>query len=106
VRAALESADSWPRRKDFATRFNVPLTTAPGWDKIDAAIDARNSIAHALGGVTDKQRLRRVRSTLAKIDITVVDGRLISDDALSTVCESIVKFIAHVDGERGTVEPR
>jgi hypothetical protein len=102
---ALEHADTWPRRKDFATRFKIPLTTFPQWDQVTAATAARNSIAHALGGITPRQRERSMHTMMAKIDISVVDGRLqVSDASLSRVCLVLVEFVEYLDQKCGAVE--
>jgi uncharacterized membrane protein len=103
---ALESASNWQRRKTFGAKYGVPVAEFAKWAKVDAAIAARNSIAHGLGTVTRRQDVRTLQTKLHRIGISIADTRLlIPDAALSELRSLLVDHIRYVDGLRGPIEP-
>ena len=93
------SSSTWKERKDaFATLHLLSLGTLAGWESLDAAIQARNAIAHGLGTLTVRQRDGKTRDKLAKISVRVrAHQLLVTDEALVTCRDAAVTFIEAVD---------
>jgi hypothetical protein len=74
----LKSAQTWSARKTaFVVHHQKPLTTFPEWQYLSSSIDLRNSIAHGLGGLSNRQKqsaLSTIRS-IRKIGVEYVGGR-------------------------------
>lgn len=91
--------DSWRERKDVFSRYHrIPLSECAKWSDIDAAIEIRNSVAHGLGRLTERQRTSSTISTLSRIGVHVVDDRLIVTTPVAGRCyQSAREFISSLD---------
>jgi hypothetical protein len=99
--AEVESSRNWPARdKAFKSYHSIALNKLDCWKELIAATHVRNSIAHALGALTAKQRGNSNLPTDVKlIDAEVAGGRMhISEMTLSTVTDVCRKFILSLDG--------
>ncbi|MEU7795569.1 hypothetical protein AB0B11_19275 [Micromonospora tulbaghiae] len=91
---------SWQQREDAYRRYHgIELKKCAAWDEINAAIQARNSIAHGLGRITPKQvRKANLASQLKAIDISIVNGELnFGEKCLTLVRDACSEFVKAVD---------
>lgn len=100
--AASRATDNWNARKTaFSDYHKMPLTERRSWAEVDAFILVRNSIAHGLGRLTDRQRNPKSVSKLKVLGIDVVDGRLIFKDGetLRKCLMTCRTFVSDLDNE-------
>ena len=93
------SSSNWTERKEAFKNFHgVSIASLAGWEKVDSAIPVRNAVAHGLGSLTPRQRNRKTITKLAKVGVTVTDGRVkISETALTTCRDNCVRLIRSID---------
>jgi hypothetical protein len=89
------------REQSFKSHHGIDLSKCARWSDLQAAIDVRNSIAHALGRVTAfLRRNNKLAIKVGAIDVTVSDGRmLLSDTTVDMVAALCVEFIYDVDSK-------
>lgn len=96
-----ESASrDWSARADYFERLHgFSVKAGSSWQEIDAAIDARNSIAHGLGKLT--ARLRRkphMAQRLRSIEASLGGGRIhLTDKTVSVVAQACRNVVLQVD---------
>lgn len=96
------STFTWDQRKKAYIRYhNISLTQCTAWNKISAAIEIRNSVAHSLGRVTPRQlRKARLSTTLSSIDSHVVNGEIVVGvKCLDLARQACIDFVKWVDSE-------
>ena len=92
------SANWHERRSAFATFHDTPLGTLDGWLEIDAAIVARNAIAHGLGRLTSRQQTSGTAGKLARIGITLRNDQLIVTTTSVITCrDACLRLIRDAD---------
>lgn len=93
------SLKGWDERKEaFKTYHGVVLGQCARWSDIDAAREARNSIAHGLGQLTSRQQNATTRRKIASVGISFRGNQLVVNDAALDRCvKSAVAFIVDVD---------
>lgn len=93
------SLKGWDERKEaFKTYHGVVLGECARWSDIDAAREARNSIAHGLGRLTSRQQSAKTRRKIEAVGISFRGNHLvITDAALDRCVKSGVAFIVDVD---------
>lgn len=95
------SSDTWDQRKDLWKRYkNVSVSDFPQRDPLTGFIEARNSIAHGLGGLTRKQLRKRASAAgrLSQANIRLRGESLVIDAAHVEHCAVVVKaFIGWLD---------
>nr|GID87305.1 hypothetical protein Ade03nite_62290 [Actinoplanes derwentensis] len=95
----LNSTSSWQKRHESYVRYHsVDLSKQFGWKGVEAAIEARNSVAHGLGRLTAKQlRKRGIKAQLGLVDIQVANNELYivktSLPKIFSVCSSFVRAV-------------
>ena len=89
----------WDERKEaFKTYHGVVLGDCARWSDIDAAREARNSIAHGLGRLTPRQQNAKTRRKIESTGIAFHGNQLVINDAALDKCvKSAVAFIIDVD---------
>jgi hypothetical protein len=97
------SGDTWHQRNALWKRYkNVIYSAFPQSDPLDGFIEARNSIAHGLGGLTRKQQ-RKWDSTTGKLrhaSIRVEGESLVLDATHVEQCAIVVKaYIGWLDAK-------
>jgi hypothetical protein len=95
----LRSSSTWDRRatafKDF---HQVRLPSIERWRELQAAVQARNAVAHGLGNLTPRQRTGSTARTLTRIKVDVRDQRIqVSEAALVRVRDDLVRFLRDLD---------
>lgn len=99
----ISNSRSWNERKDgFKGKLGISLTQCNGWQRLQAAIDVRNGIAHGLGHLTAQQRQkaslpRNVQQQLG-VEVRETQFRL-SLDALHRCKLGVREFIKGVDAQ-------
>jgi hypothetical protein len=93
------SLKGWEERKQtFRVYHGVVLGDCARWSDVDAAREARNSIAHGLGQLTLRQQNAKTRRKIETMGITFRGNELLVDDAALDRCvKSATAFIADVD---------
>lgn len=100
-----QAIGTWRNMQDrYRKWFKINISGYENWDSLNAAINARNSIAHGLGELTRRQKRDKQRQNLerdlARIGITLSDGRLrLSDRALAESLVVFVEFVIWLDEE-------
>ena len=95
-----KSSANWnARQKAFLEYHGVVISDQRSWKEVDAAIAARNSIAHGLGTITNRQLQQRdLEDRLRTIGIRISGRRLaISDHCINLTVEVCLEFIRGVD---------
>jgi hypothetical protein len=89
------------RRQSFKTHHGIDLVKCARWNDLDAAIDVRNSIAHALGRVTAfLRRNSQLATKVGRIGVIVANGQmLLSDSTVDKVASVCADFIYDVDSK-------
>jgi hypothetical protein len=86
------------RKKAFKKYHGVVLGDCAKWSDIDAAREARNSIAHGLGYLTAQQQNSTTRRKLESMGIALRGDQLVVTSAALDKCvRSSVAFIADID---------
>lgn len=96
----VSATSNWTARKRTFRRIHrISLNQLDGWAEIEAAVHVRNSIAHALGSLTVRQRAHtQLPLQLQRIEVVVADGRIhLSDGSLNVLETSCRKFVLAVD---------
>lgn len=94
------ASSNWLRRREAFERYHgLNLTKVTGWPKLEAAVAARNSVAHGLGRITATQRRSSVlRKKLSTIGVSTIDGRIIvSRTSVEVVYFAGREFVRGVD---------
>lgn len=95
------SSDTWDQRKDLWKRYkNVSVSDFPQRDPLTGFVEARNSIAHGLGGLTRKQLRKRASATgrLTHANIRLRGESLVIDATHVEHCAIVVRaFIGWLD---------
>jgi hypothetical protein len=106
AQAALNSSKTWGARKQHALDLSLPIVKFGNWSQVDAAIEARNSIAHGLGSLSRIQRQAKdVAGKVKAIGITVIDNHLeFGPSTLDQVRDVLVEFVTYLDHDRGLVD--
>jgi len=98
----ISASGNWQRReKTFSSLHGISLRSGPRWTTIEAAIEARNSVAHGLGNLTTRQKRRRdIARQLGRADIVVGGGRIyLTPASLRTVADATRGFISWLDSQ-------
>lgn len=100
VRAALadvgvRGSNSWDTRKEVFSQYHgIRLTSLDRWQEFWTAVKIRNTIAHGLGTLTSRQRLRKIRKEIGLSGIRLFGDAIVISaenvDACYEVCRSIV----------------
>lgn len=96
----LSSSRNWPsREKAFQRIFGIRLSKQDSWKDVEAAREARNSIAHGLGRLTAQQlQNRSLVKKLGRMKIHIGSGRIvITDESLPLVFEACISFVKSLD---------
>jgi len=96
----VSSTSSWDKRSSsFFKHLGVRLSDCAGHPELKAAIEIRNSIAHALGALTARQRSdSRLAIQLALIGATVGGGAIhLGANTLRLTCDACVALVCDVD---------
>ncbi|WP_435589752.1 hypothetical protein [Micromonospora aurantiaca (nom. illeg.)] len=97
----VNSSSTWSKRSDAYTRYHrIEFSKCSEWNRFQAAISARNSIAHGLGRVTPLQEKsrRKLEANLRLVDVSIVDGELrFGPTTLDRVRRASTALIKHVD---------
>lgn len=95
------SGDGWDQRDKLWKRYqHVDVAAFPQRQALVGFIDARNAIAHGLGGLTRRQLRKRDRTIgrLEKANIQLVGDLIVIDASHVEACASVVKaFIDWLD---------
>jgi hypothetical protein len=96
----VNATNTWNNRHDvFKQVHGVVLRKCDGWPCVEAAILARNSIAHGLGRLTPRMRKdRSLSAVLARINATIGGGQIHIDHSTPKVVQNCsAEFIRAVD---------
>ena len=69
---------TWKDRcKEYVATQSIDLTACSAWDKVQAGVELRNSVAHGLGALTRVQQSDEdITAMMAQIDVDVHSGRM------------------------------
>lgn len=97
-REASKSQVSWLARRDaLKDVFAIQTGSFASWDRLDAAIWVRNSIAHGSGRLTRMQKLTEAAKA-EKVGVAVVDGELyLSHKAMGLCANACCEFVTELD---------
>lgn len=96
----LQSTSNWDRRHDKYNKIHtIHLKGCTDWNKVNAAIEARNTIAHGLGRLTPlQQKKSNISSMFAPIGVSVNAGRIrLSLATAGIVRDACIAFMGSVD---------
>lgn len=94
------SSSNWKQRKDaFAAYHGFRIPSCRGWQKVEAGIEVRNSLAHGLGRLTARQRGKSgLVKMLSCIDVTVGGGHIhLSATTIPKVAVAAREFLTDID---------
>jgi hypothetical protein len=103
-----QAISSWPKIAESYKRWiHINLNKYPDWKKIEAALDARNAIAHGVGQLTRRQSRKNqseLEASLKSININVRGARLdISEIAIKEMAAVCRRFIIWLDQQLSTI---
>lgn len=96
----LSSSRNWNAREKALKRiFGIRLSRQNSWKELEAAREARNSIAHGLGRLTAQQLQNRgLANKLNQIKIHIGNGRIVvTRESLSIVFQACFSFVKSLD---------
>jgi hypothetical protein len=76
----------------------IQISDFPRWVELDAGIEVRNSIAHALGRLTPRQNKGNAASKISQIGVAIQDGNIeITDSGLRQCRDVCIEFVRYLD---------
>ncbi|MFC5831202.1 hypothetical protein [Nonomuraea insulae] len=96
----IQTTSNWERRHEkFSKIHSIRLKECSEWNKVNAAIEVRNTIAHGLGRLTPlQQKKANIASALSAIGVSIDAGRVrLTLATARTVRDACRAFIRSVD---------
>lgn len=100
----LSSSGTWQQRFDcFSSYHGIALKSLPGWQVVDAGIQARNCIAHGLGSLTAQQRGKaNLAQQLRIVGIYVGSNAIhLTEPTLRILGDGCLEFVRSLDQALG-----
>lgn len=89
---------NWDARRDaFSGVFSVPVGRFSSWDRFDAAIWVRNSIAHGAGGLTRLQKRSEAVKAVLVSGLVQDDFLILTEDSLAACGIACTAFVEELD---------